>query len=391
MRPRDGDPAGADGKGRRGRGARPGERSGRDDPGWLAGLDGRGGAGAEPGPARPESRTRDSVGRQSPLRAGSRPAEPVADAPPRPRSRPGVAPDGSGGVRGEASPVRGDAPAAPRPVPARPGVAWQEFATGETTRIARVDDDEPDAPGRPRRRRGADGPAPSGDDRPGRGRARAGGDGEPAGRPDPVTGSGGSVVTAGRRAELRRQLRQVRRLRILTLVVVTLVIVGAVPLVFAIRAATRDPVFTNLDGLALPEWAATSHQDKARGSRWCIGECRMRERTWESSRGPRETNDVYREALRDAGWRPWSAPGCPGAVGDSLGSCWQFDEYVLALWVGTPPCDPWATRLTGDPAAPAGAPPSGEATGAAPVASGCPGARVMAKVYERVAFRPLAG
>ena len=83
----------------------------------------------------------------------------------------------------------------------------------------------------------------------------------------------------------------------------------------------------------LPEWAARNPTDGAVGSRWCINECRSRQRTWESARGPDETNRAFVGKLRDAGWVEWTIPDCQAEGVDGIETCWQRDEYVLDLWV----------------------------------------------------------
>jgi hypothetical protein len=173
------------------------------------------------------------------------------------------------------------------------------------------------------------------------------------------------------------------------------VLLAAVPLFFAVRSATRDPVFADLDALALPSWAATAHRDDATGSRWCFKECRFRERTWQSARSPEETAAAYGRALRRSGWLPWTAPGCPVEGIDGYDSCWQRDEYVLDLWSRQPVCEP--TRPTvgptdGPPASTAPAPssPPGSA-GAATARPACPGAVVTAKVFNRTDFHAPQG
>jgi len=202
----------------------------------------------------------------------------------------------------------------------------------------------------------------------------------------PTTATGTIIrVRGGRRSELRRQLREVRRLRNLTLIVLMLVVAGAIPLYLGIQTASRDPVFADLDALDLPSWADVSHTDQAFGSRWCIKECRFRERTWQSSRGPEDTWAAYEKALRAAGWTTWAAAGCSTAGAGGVVGCWQRDEYVLDLWATTPLCNPIALRAT--------AAPSASAVPAAPAAAGgvCPGAAVTAKVFNIVAYHQPKG
>ncbi|QSB16944.1 hypothetical protein JQS43_12120 [Natronosporangium hydrolyticum] len=141
------------------------------------------------------------------------------------------------------------------------------------------------------------------------------------------------------RSELRRQLREQRRVRRLALAV-TVTLALAAPLVyFGILFATRDPVLNSLDRLPVPAWAAQSPEDRiVTGSRWCIIDCRFRERTLESSGEPAETTEVYQAALREAGWAPWQVEGCPQVEVDGDYSCWTRDEYTLDLWVRPPEC-----------------------------------------------------
>jgi integrin beta 3 len=185
----------------------------------------------------------------------------------------------------------------------------------------------------------------------------------------------------GAQSELRRQLRDQRRLRMVTLAVVALLVLGALPLYFGIRAATRDPVFNALDGLDVPSWAAVETDDRVDGSRWCFIECRFRERTIDSSRDPDETAQAYETALADAGWRRWEVPLCPDMPVDGHYTCWQRDEYTLDLWVRKPACayDPARLRPTVGPAAE----PTPDGTVAAP--DDCTGAVVSVKVRNRIA------
>ncbi len=214
------------------------------------------------------------------------------------------------------------------------------------------------------------------------------------------------------------------RLRAATLSLVAAVLLGAPVGVLAIQWATQDQVFVEFDGMDLPKWAAGGHHDEAYGSRWCIRECRVRERTWESARGPEETNRVYAAALRRNGWTPWTVAGCPAEGIDGFDSCWQRDEYVLDLWVRVPVCDVKPVRPTVGPTGAPGAGTSGPtarapggrtaspaaSAAASPAASGtaspaagaeptgppagdpaCPGSVATLKVFNRIAFHGSQG
>lgn len=141
------------------------------------------------------------------------------------------------------------------------------------------------------------------------------------------------------RSELRRQLREQKRVRTTALAVVVVMLLGAPILYFGILFATRDPVLNSLDRLDVPAWAAQSPEDRIiSGSRWCFVDCRLRERTLRSSGDPAETTQAYQDALRAAGWVRWEVGGCPSAPVDGDYSCWTRDEYTLDLWVRPPDC-----------------------------------------------------
>lgn len=180
-----------------------------------------------------------------------------------------------------------------------------------------------------------------------------------------------------RRAELRRQLRLAQRLKTLTLFTVVLLMLAAYPLFLVARQASQDPVFVGLDSLKLPAWAAGEKSDASGGSRWCIGSCRFRERTWQSARPPEETQAAYEKALRGYGWRPRVGGICPAAA-DGVVTCWYHDEYLLDMWVRAPVCET-------PPARPA---PSGTAQPAQPTTPPCPGAFVTVKVFNSVGYQP---
>ncbi|MFG2042719.1 hypothetical protein [Dactylosporangium sp. NPDC048998] len=211
------------------------------------------------------------------------------------------------------------------------------------------------------------------------------------------------------------QAKRVRQLRYATIIFVVLAVVGAPAAFFVIRELSRDPVFVELDNLHLPEWAARNSTDGAEGSRWCIHECRSRQRTWESARGPEETNRAFVGKLRDAGWVEWNVPDCQAEGVDGIETCWQRDEYVLDLWVRAAVCDVKGARPTISPApgpsgskAPSGKPstkassaqpstppsdqPPGDAEspGPAPTAI-CPLAMTTIKVFNRISYDPGGG
>jgi len=141
------------------------------------------------------------------------------------------------------------------------------------------------------------------------------------------------------RSEIRRQFREQQRARATALAVVVLVLLGAPLVYFGILFTTRDPLVTAVEQLRVPEWAARSVEDRIiGGSRWCLYECRSRQRTAVSERETEETAAVYHEALQAAGWSRWEVEGCPQVQVDGDYSCWRRDEYTLDLWVHPPEC-----------------------------------------------------
>jgi hypothetical protein len=172
----------------------------------------------------------------------------------------------------------------------------------------------------------------------------------------------GSAAVRGSRADIRRQMRGQRRLRMGALVLVSLLVLVGLPLFLG----ARDPVFASLDDLSVPAWAAAAPVDAATGNRWCLNECRFRERTATSQRGPDETADAYEKALAAAGWRRWQAPLCPEGPANGRYTCWERDELTLDLWVRERVCE-----------GPAGQPIHG--------GDRCPGAAVTMKVRNAIA------
>ncbi|MFI6762144.1 hypothetical protein ACIBF5_23695 [Micromonospora sp. NPDC050417] len=179
-----------------------------------------------------------------------------------------------------------------------------------------------------------------------------------------------------------RQMREKRRLKVIALVLATLLVLGALPLYFGIRAATRDPVFSALDALAVPQWAAAQVEDDVYGSRWCLIECRFRERTVESEQGADETAKAYQEALTADGWKSWQVTPCPEQPVEGHYTCWRRDELTLDLWVRPPTCqtDPLDARPTVEP--PAGEEEAPASPGGEPPR--CEGAVVSIKVRNAI-------
>lgn len=116
---------------------------------------------------------------------------------------------------------------------------------------------------------------------------------------------------------------------------VAAIAVSAVLLVAAVlwlgRAVTVDPTRRAVDELDVPGWAAMNVADQTYGSRWCLGECRVRMRTWSSEGTVDDTAREYWQAILNAGWTPADAEMCVGGVGEE--GCYVRDELYLELWV----------------------------------------------------------
>jgi integrin beta 3 len=145
----------------------------------------------------------------------------------------------------------------------------------------------------------------------------------------------------GAGTELRNQMRTRRRLRVVTLVSLAAIVLIVLPVIFGLRSAGRDPVFSSLDSLKVPSWAQTKVEDRSSGSRWCFIDCRFRERVADSSKPFKETTQAYDDALTSAGWQLWKVSDCPEqplAAGSGTYSCWKRDEFTLDLRVSLPDC-----------------------------------------------------
>jgi hypothetical protein len=290
---------------------------------------------------------------------------------------------------------------------AEPG-AWE----GLTADVPRVGEDTATRAGRPRRDAGP--PPPAGPPAPPLGGPPMGGPplvgpplgGPPLGGPPLVgppptpplvgpppagstrPGSGPApadlLVTTGmiKRAEIRRQLRVAQQLKVATLVVVAMLLLLAYPIYELTKAGVKDPVLGQLDSLNLPGWADMRHDDATAGSRWCINQCRFRQRTWESERKP---DLAYDTALREAGWRPRTDGICP-AVQEGTATCWKYDEFVMDMWVREPVCDVPPPRASASPRPSASPGPSGQAAPSAPT---CPGSLVTMKIFNAVDYQPV--
>jgi integrin beta 3 len=191
--------------------------------------------------------------------------------------------------------------------------------------------------------------------------------------------SPGGLWAAG--SELRAQLREKRRLRVITLVTLSVVVLGLLPLLFGIRSTTRDPVFNSLDALGVPSWAGKKVEDRSSGSRWCFLDCRFRERTAQSDRPFKETDKVYAEALASAGWKARGGECTDQPTTSGKYTCWTRDEFTLDLWVRLPECAVDAVAAQ-DPGALPSTGPDGVVAAADP--SKCTGSTVSIKVQNSI-------
>ncbi|MBB5873120.1 integrin beta 3 [Allocatelliglobosispora scoriae] len=194
----------------------------------------------------------------------------------------------------------------------------------------------------------------------------------------------GVDMVQGARSELRKQMREHQRLRMWTMIAVVVTLLGAIPLYLMIQSATRDPVFTSLDALSVPGWAAEAPVDQGDGSRWCIIECRYRERAVHSTKAFAETSKAYESALIGAGWRKWTPEACPEQPVPGVYSCWRRDEFTLDLWVRPPACadNLLYNRPTVGPTA-SEAPADGMTPNPSPSAE-CTGSDVLIKVTNAI-------
>ena len=157
------------------------------------------------------------------------------------------------------------------------------------------------------------------------------------------------------------------------LALVSLVLLGAVPLFFGMRTLSHDPVFDTLDALDVPAWAATKTVDNVSGSRWCLQDCRLRERAVESRAGRKQTaRSTSRRWPRTAGGAGRSTAARSEKVEGSY-TCWRRDELTLDLWVRDPDLHAAAGRRV-----------AGAVAGPAPAAETCTGSLVSVKVRNAI-------
>jgi hypothetical protein len=114
-----------------------------------------------------------------------------------------------------------------------------------------------------------------------------------------------------------------------------LLLLVVVPVVLVLRANSGNPAADQLSALSVPSWAAGNPQTHTSGSRYCVGQCLVTERTWESTHSVDETAAAFATALRKDGWTP--ADSCPKFPG-GVQTCWVLNQNELDLTVGKAPC-----------------------------------------------------
>jgi hypothetical protein len=203
--------------------------------------------------------------------------------------------------------------------------------------------------------------------------------------PAPPPLSPGDMVSTGmiRRAELRKHMKIQQQLKSITLALVVILLLAAYPVFLFARSAAADPVFAGLDNLGLPENVAYEHTDSSQGSRWCIGQCIQRIRTWSSTQPVDVTQTEYSKYLKAAGW----TSTCARTEDDdkTYVSCWKKDEYVMVMYIQAPLCEAPPVR---DPVPTTSA--SGETTdgGATTGDRTCPASKVTMYISNAIDEQP---
>jgi hypothetical protein len=132
-------------------------------------------------------------------------------------------------------------------------------------------------------------------------------------------------------ADLEQSGARIERLRMTVAVIAVLAVLLVAAVLWLGRAFSVDPTRRAVDELAVPGWAAVSVHDETYGSRWCLGECRVRMRTWTSEGTVDDTANEYWQAVLNAGWTPADPEQCVGGLGEE--GCYVRDELYLELWV----------------------------------------------------------
>lgn len=132
-------------------------------------------------------------------------------------------------------------------------------------------------------------------------------------------------------ADLEQSGARIEKLRMTVLAIAVTAVLLVAAVLWLGRAFTVDPTRRAVDELAVPGWAAVSVHDETYGSRWCLGECRVRMRTWASEGTVDDTANEYWQAVLNAGWTPADPALCVGGLGEE--GCYVRDELYLEIWV----------------------------------------------------------
>lgn len=130
---------------------------------------------------------------------------------------------------------------------------------------------------------------------------------------------------------------RIERLRLTVVAIAVAAILLVAGMLWFGHAVTVDPTRRAADELSVPGWAAVTVSDETYGSRWCLGECRVRMRTWTSEGTVEDTSREFWQAALEAGWTKADPDLCVGGVGEE--GCYVRDELYLELWVVPVECD----------------------------------------------------
>lgn len=137
----------------------------------------------------------------------------------------------------------------------------------------------------------------------------------PPHRPGPSDRVAEALASAGTR---------IARLRLTVLAVACAAVLLVSAMLWFGGASTLDPTRRAVDDLDVSAWAAAEARDEIYGNRWCVGECRVRVRTWSSEGTVEDTGREYRAALLEDGWAPAEERRCLGDGSES--DCYARDE-----------------------------------------------------------------